>query len=144
MAHCASIRRNGADPRGSIGAGCPAADGIQSVLAAWGRRDAVTTFLAFDVLALDGREVMREPWVDRRKRLEDIGAALDSKRIAVVRVSVDANRLWSLWVGQQGGEGIVLKERRASYRPGVRSPAWLKVKHRLTLRVQGLAAPRPG
>jgi hypothetical protein len=30
----------------------------------------------------------------------------------------------------------VLKERRAPYRPGVRSPAWLKVKHRLTLRVQ--------
>jgi len=29
----------------------------------------VTTFLAFDVLALDGREVMRGPWVDRRKRL---------------------------------------------------------------------------
>ena len=52
------------------------------------------------VLALDGREVMREPWVDRRKGLEDIGAALDPKRIGVVRVSVDANRLWSLWVGQ--------------------------------------------
>jgi hypothetical protein len=32
----------------------------------------------------------------------------------------------------------VLKERRAPYRPGVRSPAWLKVKHRLTLRVQVL------
>ena len=87
---------------------------------------------------------MREPWVDRRKRLEDIGAALDSKRIAVVRVSVDANRLWSLWVGQQGSEGIVLKEGRAPYRPGVRSPAWLKVKHRLTLRVQGLGGSRPG
>ena len=81
--------------------------------------------------------------VDRRKRLEDIGAALDSKRIAVVRVSVDTNRLWSLWVGQQGGEGIVLKERRAPYRPGVRWPAWLKVKHRLTLRVQGLGGSPP-
>jgi hypothetical protein len=39
---------------------------------------------------------------------------------------------------QQGGEGIVLKDRRAPYRPGVRSPAWLKVTHRLTLRVQVL------
>ena len=26
-----------------------------------------------------------------------------------------------------GGEGIVLKERTSLYRPGVRSPAWLKL-----------------
>jgi ATP-dependent DNA ligase len=113
-------------------------DGIQSVLEARGRRDAVTSFLAFDVLAVDGREVMREPWEDRRKRLEDIGSGLDSKRVAVVPVTDDAARLWALWVGQQGGEGIVLKDPRSPYRPGVRSPAWLKVKHHLTLRVQVL------
>jgi hypothetical protein len=51
-------------------------------------------------------------------------------------VTDDAARLWALWVGQQGGEGIVLKDRRTPYRPGVRSPAWLKVKHRVTLRVR--------
>ena len=87
-------------------------DGIQSLLEARGRRDGVTCFLAFDVLSMGAREVMAEPWEDRRKRLEDIGAVLDSKRIAVVPVSDDADRLWSLWVGQQGGEGIVLKDRR--------------------------------
>jgi ATP-dependent DNA ligase len=32
-------------------------DGIQSVLEARGSRDAVTSFLAFDVLSVDGREV---------------------------------------------------------------------------------------
>jgi bifunctional non-homologous end joining protein LigD len=94
----------------------------------------VTCFLAFDVLSVDGREVMAEPWAERRKRLEDIGSGLDSKRVAVVPVADDAARLWARWVGQQGGEGIVLKERRAPYRPGMWSPAWLKVKHRLTLR----------
>jgi integrase len=67
----------------------------------------VTCFLAFDVLAVDGREVMAESWTDRRKRLEDIGAVLDSKRIAVVPVTDDAAQLRALWVGHQGGEGIV-------------------------------------
>jgi ATP-dependent DNA ligase len=113
-------------------------DGIQSVLEARGRRDGVTCFLAFDVLTVGGREVMAEPWTDRRKRLEDIGADLDSKRIGIVPVTDDGVRLWSLWVEQQGGEGIVLKDRRAPYRPGVRSPDWLKVKHRLRLSVQVL------
>ena len=32
-------------------------------------------FAAFDVLALAGREVMAEPWADRRKPLEDLSAA---------------------------------------------------------------------
>jgi len=34
-----------------------------------------------------------------------------------------------------GGEGIVLKGRDSIYRPGVRSPAWLKLKPKLTLAV---------
>ena len=33
------------------------------------------------------------------------------------------------------GEGIVLKERTSIYRPGMRSPAWLKLKPKLTLDV---------
>ena len=40
------------------------------------------------------------------------------QRTAVVPVSDDADRLWSLWVGQQGGEGIVLKERPGALPPG--------------------------
>jgi ATP-dependent DNA ligase len=38
-------------------------------------------------------------------------------------------------MGGQGGEGIVLKERTSLYRPGLRSPAWLKLKPKLTLEV---------
>ena len=110
-------------------------DGIQSVLEARGRRDGVTSFIAFDLLSVAGQNVMPEPWTDRRKRLEDLGAGLESPRVAVVPMTDDAARLWALWVGQQGGEGIVLKERSAPYRPGRRSAAWLKVKERVVLEV---------
>jgi ATP-dependent DNA ligase len=47
---------------------------------------------------------------------------------------LDAPALWDAWVGM-GGEGIVLKERISLYRPGVRSPAWLKLKPKLSLDV---------
>jgi hypothetical protein len=47
-------------------------------------------------------------------------------------VTDDAPALWDTWVGH-GGEGIVLKERTSLYRPGIRSPAWLKLKPKLSL-----------
>jgi ATP-dependent DNA ligase len=94
-------------------------------------------------LAVNGRDVMREPWSDRRKRLEDVDAVLDSRHVAIVPVTDDAQRLWALWIGQQGGEGIVFKDRRApTHRPGERSPDWLKVNQRLMLRVRVLGGER--
>jgi hypothetical protein len=77
---------------------------------------------------------MREPWRDGRKRLED---ALDGRklpRIGVVPVSDDAPHLYKTWIAV-GGEGIVLKKRGSSYRPGIRTPAWLKLKPKVTLKV---------
>lgn len=110
-------------------------DGIQSVMGARGRRDGVTSFVAFDLLRVADEDLIGEPWTDRRKRLDDFGTRLVSPRIAIVPVTDDATRLWAVWVGQQDGEGIVLKERSAPYRPGRRSTAWLKVKERMVLQV---------
>ena len=76
---------------------------------------------------------MGEPWTARRKRLEDLLEA-PPPGVCLVPVTEDAPALWDTWVGQ-GGEGIVLKERTSVYRPGVRSPAWLKLKPKLTLEV---------
>ena len=55
----------------------------------------------------------------------------------------DAPTLYETWVGV-GGEGIVLKDPESRYRPGERSPAWLKLKPKLTLdvRVTGGSADR--
>ena len=88
---------------------------------------------AFDVLAIDDHTVMGEPWTARRKRLEDLLEA-PPPGVCLVPVTEDAPALWDTWV-EIGGEGIVLKERTSPYQPGVRSPAWLKLKPKLSLDV---------
>jgi ATP-dependent DNA ligase len=47
--------------------------------------------------------------------------------------SPGARRLRAAWVVNLGGEGIVLKDRRSIYKPGLRSKAWWKAKQKLTL-----------
>jgi bifunctional non-homologous end joining protein LigD len=108
-------------------------EGIQAVFEARTRPGSPMAFAAFDVLELYGQSVIGEPWMARRKRLEDL---LESPPpgVCLVPVADDAPALWDTWVGQ-GGEGIILKERTSPYRPGVRSPAWLKLKPKLNLDV---------
>jgi ATP-dependent DNA ligase len=108
-------------------------EGIQAVFEARHRSRSPMAFAAFDILEADGHGVMGEPWTARRKRLEDL-LELSPPSVCLVPVTDDAPALWDTWVGQ-GGEGIVLKERTSAYRPGVRSPAWLKLKPKLTLEV---------
>jgi hypothetical protein len=107
-------------------------EGIQSVFTERKRIGGDLAFLAFDLLEIDGRSVMREPWTHRRKRLEDLLDGRRVERIGLVPVTGDAPALWEAWVGM-GGEGIVLKDRGSIYRPGVRSPVWLKLKPKITL-----------
>jgi bifunctional non-homologous end joining protein LigD len=108
-------------------------EGIQAVFEVRHRPRSPMAFAAFDILEVDGQRVMREPWTARRKRLEDLLEA-PPLGVCLVPVTDDAPGLWDTWVGM-GGEGIVLKERTSVYRPGVRSPTWLKLKPKLTLEV---------
>lgn len=82
------------------------------------------TFMVFDVLECLGQSVLNQPLVERRRLLE----ALPIAETGVARVSptypdgealLEAARAQSL-------EGIVSKRRQSLYRPGVRSPDWLK------------------
>ena len=109
-------------------------EGIQAVFTERNRIGGDMALVLFDVLHAQGRSVMREPWRDRRKRLEDLLQGHLIPRVAVVPVSDDAPTLYETWVGM-GGEGIVLKDPASLYRPGERSPAWLKLKPKLTLDV---------
>jgi ATP-dependent DNA ligase len=109
-------------------------EGIQAVFEERNREGGDMSFLAFDLLTLNGQDIMREPWTNRRKRLEDLFVIVSLPRVGLVPVTEDAATLYETWVGW-GGEGIALKEPTSIYRRGIRSPAWLKVKPKVTLEV---------
>lgn len=88
------------------------------------------TFVAFDLLVLDGRDLTARPLERRRRRLEavvEVGGRGD--RWLVPPTYADGPGLHAA-TAEQGVEGIVSKRRASAYRPGVRSRDWLKFPHR--------------
>ncbi|ADG74800.1 DNA polymerase LigD, ligase domain protein [Cellulomonas flavigena DSM 20109] len=84
------------------------------------------TYLVFDVLRHDGLDLTALPLSERRAVLD--GLVLP----AHVQASPwydDGDDLWRVTAGH-GLEGVVAKRRDAPYRPGRRSPDWVKAAHR--------------
>lgn len=87
------------------------------------------TFLAFDVLRHDGRDLDRLPWRERRAVLEGIG--LDDVSWQVPATYDDGPSLLAA-AEVQGLEGIVSKRVTGRYQWGARSRDWLKFPIRPT------------
>lgn len=84
-------------------------------------------FYAFDLLALDGRDLMGQPLTKRRAALERLFAGVPER--GVLRLSPVARDGAALWrdVCAAGGEGIVSKQAEKPSRRG-RGTEWIKVK----------------
>ncbi|MDF2561973.1 MAG: ATP-dependent ligase [Microbacterium sp.] len=84
-------------------------------------------YMLFDLLRLDGHDLTGMPLRERRTLLEDVIADLDAPvQLPPVFDDVDA----ALSASEQFGlEGVVVKDPHSRYRPGQRSPSWLKLKH---------------
>jgi bifunctional non-homologous end joining protein LigD len=85
------------------------------------------TYMVFDLLRLDGRELHTEPLERRRELLS--GLDLDGSRWQVPTSYDDGLMLFDATL-QQGLEGVVSKRRGSTYRFGERSKDWLKLAHR--------------
>ena len=85
------------------------------------------TYLVFDVLRLDGRDLLREPLEVRRAVLESL--ELSDVWWQVPQTYDDGVALLEA-TGQQGLEGVVSKRLASRYEPGQRSRSWLKFAHR--------------
>jgi hypothetical protein len=82
------------------------------------------TFVAFDLLRVDGHDVSCNPWSQRRTLLEGIWVERHCARLA--DVYDDGHALYDA-VLEHGLEGIVAKRRSGLYGSGYRG--WIKVKN---------------
>ncbi|MEP7192941.1 MAG: non-homologous end-joining DNA ligase [Actinomycetota bacterium] len=85
------------------------------------------TFMAFDLLRLEGVDLTRQPLSQRRATLEAMGLA--GPHSQVPPTYQDGLALQSATL-EQGLEGVVSKRLSSRYSPGRRSPDWLKFPHR--------------
>jgi len=110
--------------------------GLLPRVAARARR-VLLTFVAFDLLASDDNPLIALPYRDRRAHLERLELNGPSWCTAPQLFGHVANVLEAC--REHDLEGIVAKRIDALYRPGERSPDWLKLK---TIDWRTIHAPR--
>ena len=85
------------------------------------------TFCAFDLLYLDGRNVMARPLFERKAMLQQLLEPLKGLAVFVGDFPAEAG-LFDQFVLGANLEGFVAKRVDSPYQPGVVSPDWRKVK----------------
>ncbi len=89
------------------------------------KRSTRLEFWAFDILALDGRSLLKAKYTDRRRVLE----ALAEHGGLIVPDQLDGDGPDALeYARTRGWEGVVAKRRDSTYQPGRRSSSWIKDK----------------
>jgi ATP-dependent DNA ligase len=99
-----------------------------SALQNYGSGRAPIVYYVFDLMMLDGRDVMREPLEKRRRLLEK---KVLPKLTEPVRYASSLEATLPVLVQSvkaQGLEGLVAKRRNSVYEPGLRSGAWMKMR----------------
>lgn len=88
--------------------------------------DGEIIFYAFDLLWLNGKDLMQLPLLERRKLLNTI-----IHDHGIIRVSENFNvsgRKFFETAKYMGLEGIIAKKENSLYSPGIRTKEWLKIK----------------
>ncbi|MCM2416193.1 ATP-dependent DNA ligase [Streptomyces sp. RKAG290] len=84
----------------------------------------------FDVVHLDGSSLIKLPYAERRTILEGLGLGGASGRSWSTPAAVVGHAAQALETTRTAGvEGIILKRLTSVYEPGVRSPAWIKIRN---------------
>ena len=104
-------------------------------------RSVPVSYFVFDLLHLDGRSLLSQPYRERRDALESLGLAGPTWQTPPSWTGGGAAVLEA--AREQHLEGVVAKRLESTYEPGARSRSWLKVKNLRTQEVL-VAGWRPG
>jgi ATP-dependent DNA ligase len=89
------------------------------------------SYVAFDVLARDDRDLRARSWARRRTELEDLASSWRAPlQLTPATEDIARATAWSADYRPAGVEGLVVKPLRSRYTPGRR--VWVKVKSRAT------------
>jgi bifunctional non-homologous end joining protein LigD len=104
-----------------------------------------TRYAVFDLLEHDGRSLMTRPLSERRTALERLVDRPTAPLFVSRRLVRDGKAAYRE-AKRLGWEGIIAKDERSPYQPGVRSPLWRKVKVRKESEfvIGGYTAPKGG
>ena len=86
------------------------------------------TYLAFDLLSLNGHALLDLPWAQRRGLLDELRLLGASWLTPPAFTTETAQEVQAASV-QQGLEGVVAKRQASRYEPGRRAASWVKVKN---------------
>ena len=93
----------------------------------------------FDILYLDGRELLDEPYSRRRRILEELIPRDYLAPMIITEKAEDVQRFMEKAIAE-GHEGLMIKRLSSPYRPGRREKLWLKLKPAETLDLVIVAA----
>lgn len=85
------------------------------------------SFFAFDLLACSSESLIALPLLARKERLAEVISHLEIESIMLVAHTADGSALAEN-LKRARWEGVMAKDRNSPYQPGVRSPAWRKLK----------------
>jgi len=89
------------------------------------------TYVAFDLLHLNGKDIIRDPLEERKQILRDI--LVEGPHLVYGdHVEREGLRFYS-GVLKLGFEGVIAKERLSQYLPGTRTSSWIKIKGSQTI-----------
>jgi bifunctional non-homologous end joining protein LigD len=91
----------------------------------WSTAGLSIVYYAFDLLHLNGRDLLREPLDARRSALREI---VDGSDVLLSDPLPGSPQQIAAAVRRLHLEGVVAKRRRSVYEPGKRSDAWMKVR----------------